>query len=100
MKHRAWVFLAACLCGSNLFAQGAIESRLASLETLIERSSAAREVEASPSQEARAARARAREALQAAQRANASGDAALAERQLAEARQQIDRKSTRLNSSH
>ena len=90
MRPWTWILLAACLCsGSNLLAQGAIEPRLASLETLIERSSAAREVEASPSQEARAARAQAREALQAAQRANASGDAALAERQLAEARQQM-----------
>jgi hypothetical protein len=90
MRRRTWIVLAACLCcGANVFAQGAIEPRLASLETLIERSSAAREVEASPSPEARAARTKAREALQAAQRANASGDAAAAERQLAEARQQM-----------
>jgi hypothetical protein len=90
MRRCTWIVLAACLCcGANVFAQGAIEPRLASLETLIERSSAAREVEASPSPEARAARTKAREALQAAQRANASGDAAAAERQLAEARQQM-----------
>ena len=90
MRRCTWILLAACLCcGSNVLAQGAIESRLASLETLIERSSAAREVEASASPEARAARTRAREALQAAQRANASGDGAAAERQLAEARQQM-----------
>ena len=90
MRCCTWILLAACLCcGSNVLAQGAIESRLASLETLIERSSAAREVEASASPEARAARTRAREALQAAQRANASGDGAAAERQLAEARQQM-----------
>ena len=90
MKRCTWILLAACLCcGSNVLAQGAIESRLATLETLIERSSAAREVEASASPEARAARTRAREALQAAQKANASGDTAAAERQLAEARQQM-----------
>jgi len=90
MRRCTWIVLAACLCcGANVFAQGAIEPRLASLETLIERSSAAREVEASPSPEARAARTKAREALQAAQSANASGDAAAAERQLAEARQQM-----------
>jgi hypothetical protein len=90
MRRCTWIVLAACLCcGANVFAQGAIEPRLASLETLIERSSAAREVEASTSPEARAARTKAREALQAAQRANASGDAAAAERQLAEARQQM-----------
>ena len=90
MRRRCWIVLAAWLCGgANAFAQGAIEPRLASLETLIERSSAAREVEASPSPEARAARTKAREALQAAQRSNASGDAAAAERQLAEARQQM-----------
>ena len=90
MRRCTWIVLAACLCcGANVFAQGAIEPRLASLETLIERSSAAREVEASPSPEARAARTKAREALQAAQRSNASGDAAAAERQLAEARQQM-----------
>ncbi|MFL6565509.1 MAG: hypothetical protein ACJ8G5_11315 [Burkholderiales bacterium] len=90
MRRRRWIVLAACLsCGAQVLAQGAIEPRLASLETLIERSSAAREVEASPSPEARAARTRAREALQAARGANASGDAALAERQLAEARQQM-----------
>ncbi|HJY78012.1 MAG TPA: hypothetical protein VKE95_15355 [Burkholderiales bacterium] len=90
MKRWTWIVLAASLCcGSESFAQGAIEPRLASLETLIERSSAAREVEASASPEARAARTKAREALQAAQRANASGDAALAERQLAEARTQM-----------
>jgi hypothetical protein len=90
MRRSSWIVLAAVLCcGSNVLAQGAIEPRLASLETLIERSSAAREVEASPSPEAKAARTKAREALQAAQRANASGDAAAAERQLAEARQQM-----------
>lgn len=90
MRRCTWIVLAACLCcGANVLAQGAIEPRLASLETLIERSSAAREVEASPSPEARAARTKAREALQAARRANASGDAAAAERQLAEARQQM-----------
>jgi len=90
MRRCTWILLAAGLCcGSSALAQGAIDSRLASLETLIERSSAAREVEASASPEARAARTRAREALQAAQRANASGDAAAAERQLAEARQQM-----------
>ena len=90
MRRCTWILLAACLCcGSNVLAQGAIEPRLVSLETLIERSSAAREVEASASPEARAARTRAREALQAAQRANASGDGAAAERQLAEARQQM-----------
>ena len=90
MRRWTWIVFAAGLCcGSESFAQGAIEPRLGSLETLIERSSAAREVEASASPEARAARVKAREALQAAQRANASGDAALAERQLAEARTQM-----------
>jgi len=90
MRCWTWIVFAASLCcGSSSYGQGAIEPRLASLETLIERSSAAREVEASASPEARAARTKAREALQAARRANASGDAALAERQLAEARTQM-----------
>ena len=90
MRRWTWIVFAASLCcGSSSYGQGAIEPRLASLETLIERSSAAREVEASASPEARAARTKAREALQAAQRANTSGDAALAERQLAEARTQM-----------
>jgi len=70
-------------------AQSSIESRLASLETLIEKSSAARAVEASVAPEAQAARSKAREALKAARAAHGSGDAANAERQLAEARQQM-----------
>ena len=66
-----------------------IESRLASLETLIERSSAAQAVEKSTAPEAQAARSKAREALKAARAAPASGDEAAAERQLTEARQQM-----------
>src|SRR5262245_11409129 len=67
--------------------QASIESRLASLETLIEKSSAAQAVEKSAVPEAQAARSKAREALNAARAAHASGDAAGAERQLASARE-------------
>ena len=66
-----------------------IESRLASLETLIEKSSAAQAVEKSTAPEAQAARSKAREALKAARAAHASGDEAGAERELAQARQQM-----------
>src|SRR5262245_32452108 len=71
--------------------QASIESRLASLETLIEKSSAAQAVEKSAVPEAQAARSKAREALKAARTAHASGDEAGAERQLAEARQHMMR---------
>ena len=69
--------------------QASMESRLAAVETLIERSSAAREVQASTVSEAQAARARSRGALQAARQAHASGDAPGAERLLAEARREM-----------
>lgn len=69
--------------------QASMESRLSALETLIERSSGAREVQASTVPEAQAARARARQALQAARQAQASGDAAGAERLLADARREM-----------
>jgi hypothetical protein len=69
--------------------QASIESRLAAVETLIEKSSAARAVEASTVPEAQAARSKAREALKGARAAQASDDAAGAERLLAEARQQM-----------
>jgi hypothetical protein len=69
--------------------QASMESRLAALETLVERSSAAREVQASAVPEAQAARARARQALQAARQAQGSGDAAGAERLLADARREM-----------
>jgi ribosomal protein S20 len=75
--------------GQVLFAQGSIESRLSAVETLIEKSSAAQAVEASTAPEAKAARSKAREALKGARAAQASGDAAGAERLLGEARQQM-----------
>jgi hypothetical protein len=90
MKVCINILLAACLaCGGTVVAQTTLESRLESLETLVERSSAAREVEASTRGEAHAARLRAREALQAASQAHGSGDAAGAERLLAEARREM-----------
>jgi len=62
------------------------ESRLAALETLIERSSAARQIESSAVPEALERRGRAREALARAREALRSGDASAAEQRLAEAR--------------
>ena len=95
---RSWIVLAVMFACAQAMAQApqaspapqaSMESRLAALETLIERSSGAREVQASPVPEAQAARARAREALQAARQAQASGDAAGAERLLADARREM-----------
>lgn len=63
-----------------------LESRLATLETLIERSSAARQIEASAVKEALERRTRARDSLRQAQEAQRAGDAAAAERLLAQAR--------------
>ncbi len=63
-----------------------LESRLAALETLIERSSAARQIDASATPAAVERRTQARAALRAAQAARVAGDAGTAEKQLAEAR--------------
>lgn len=77
------VFLALGLASAD---NPPLESRLQSLETLIERSSVARQIEAAGIPEATEQRARAREALKAARDAERAGDAAAAERHLAEAR--------------
>lgn len=92
MKLGRCSFLALVLVASASLAQApqpSMESRLAALETLIERSSGAREVEASAVPEAQAARARSREALRAARQAHGGGDTAGAERSLAEARREM-----------
>ncbi len=93
MKSIAGFALAAALAAGTSFAQSPerapLESRLATLETLIERSSAARQVEASGVAEAAERRARARASLRQAQEAQREGDAAAAERLLAQARSQM-----------
>jgi hypothetical protein len=91
--NAAWIALAAALAAGAAAAQAPerapLESRLASLETLIERSSAARQVEASGVAEAAERRARARDSLRRAQEAQRGGDAASAERLLVQARSQM-----------
>jgi hypothetical protein len=89
MKQRLWWIVPLFLSWQMAAAQAPIESRIGAVETLIERSSAARAVEASTLPQAQAARSKAREALKEARAAQASGDAAGAERLLAEARQQM-----------
>jgi len=89
MKAATAFCIALCafgLAGAPAAQNTPLESRLESLETLVERSSAARQIEASAAPEAMALRARAREALKAAREAQRSGDAPAAERHLADAR--------------
>lgn len=96
MKRTAnlrWVALAACLVTANAFGQASektdrmpLEARLANLEMLIERSSAARHIEASGVKEAGERRASAADALRRARQALRDGDAAASEQLLAQAR--------------
>lgn len=85
----AWVCLAAGTALAQSAGQTALDARLATLETLIERSSAARQIEASGTAAAVESRAQARAMLRQAREAAAAGDAERAEKLGAQARAKL-----------
>jgi len=84
---KALLALLALVAGTA--AAATLDEQLATVETLVERSSAARQVETSGVPQALSGRERAREALRAAKQAASAGDSAQAEQQLVEARRQM-----------